>query len=225
MPTAIFDVNETLLDLRGLDSTFVEMFGDRTARQEWFARLLHLSVTGNALGIGSDFGVLGRHALTATGASRGVDIGAAEHKALGGAIRALQAHPDVAPALVALRDTGWRVLALTNSPGEAAAGQLTSSGLIQYFDRTLSVEAVGQFKPAPEPYLYAAKVAGVAIDDIWMIASHDWDLAGAAAVGLKTAYVERAGMTFADIYPPATVSGPDMSVLAQRMLAYEGSNP
>jgi len=61
----------------------------------------------------------------------------------------------------------------------------------------------------------------VAIDDVWMVACHDWDLAGAAAVGLKTAYVERAGMTFADIYPPATVTGADMLVLARRMLEHE----
>ncbi|MDH3226732.1 MAG: haloacid dehalogenase type II [Thermoleophilia bacterium] len=221
MPSAIFDVNETMLDLSGLDSTFSRIFDDPTTRREWFARLLHLSVTSNALGLRSTFGALGTEALDATGASRGVEIGAAEHEALGAAIRTLPAHPDVAPALLALRSRDWRLIALTNSTGEAATGQLTSSGLIQYFDRTLSVEAVGQFKPAPEPYLYATRVAGVAIDDVWMVACHDWDLAGAAAVGLKTAYVERAGMTFADIYPPATVTGADMLVLARRMLEHE----
>jgi len=220
MPTAIFDVNETMLDLSGLDSTFSEIFGDPTARQEWFARLLHLSVTSNALRLRCDFGALGAQALSATGASRGREVDAQEKEALGGAMRALPAHADVEPALTALRNAGWRVLALTNSTGSAATAQLTSAGIIHYFDRTLSVEAVGQFKPAPEPYLYAAEVAGVSLDEIWMVASHDWDLAGAAAVGLKTAYVERPGMSYSDLYRPATVTGPDMRALVQRMRDY-----
>jgi 2-haloacid dehalogenase len=218
MPTAIFDVNETVLDLRGLDPTFNEIFGDQTARREWFARLLHLSVTTNALRLRCDFGSLGAEALVATGASRGVAIGAEERQALGAAMRSLSAHPDVEPALEVLHGSGWRVMALTNSAGDAAIAQLTSAGLIKHFDRTLSVEAVGQFKPAPEPYLYAAKVAGVPLEEIWMVASHDWDLAGATAVGLKTAYIDRAGMSFAEVYPAATISAQEMTALAERMV-------
>jgi 2-haloacid dehalogenase len=36
----VFDVNETLLDLRALDSHFEHVFGDATVRQAWFAQLL-----------------------------------------------------------------------------------------------------------------------------------------------------------------------------------------
>jgi 2-haloacid dehalogenase len=220
MPTAIFDVNETMLDLSGLDSTFRLIFDDPRARREWFTRLLHLSVVSNALGVPATFGALGIEALEATAAARGGEIGTGEREALAEALRTLPAHPDVTPALTALRGTGWRTMALTNSAGEAVAAQLSAAGLTEHLDRVLSVEAVGRFKPAPEPYLYAAKVAGVPVDEIWMVAAHDWDLAGAAAVGLRTAYVARAGSTYAGIYPSATVSAPDMLALAQRMLAF-----
>jgi 2-haloacid dehalogenase len=36
----IFDVNETMLDLRGLDPHFESVFGDAATRQAWFQQLL-----------------------------------------------------------------------------------------------------------------------------------------------------------------------------------------
>ena len=36
----VFDVNETLLDLGGLDDLFESIFGDALARSQWFAQLL-----------------------------------------------------------------------------------------------------------------------------------------------------------------------------------------
>ena len=41
----VFDVNETLLDLGGLDDLFESIFGDALARSQWFAQLLRLSMT------------------------------------------------------------------------------------------------------------------------------------------------------------------------------------
>jgi 2-haloacid dehalogenase len=37
----IFDVNETLLDLRALDRHFQRAFGDAGLRQQWFAQFIH----------------------------------------------------------------------------------------------------------------------------------------------------------------------------------------
>jgi 2-haloacid dehalogenase len=36
----VFDVNETLLDLAGLDPLFERVFGDAGIRQVWFAQLI-----------------------------------------------------------------------------------------------------------------------------------------------------------------------------------------
>jgi len=216
---AIFDVNETMLDLGGLDPVFMDMFGDTHARREWFARLLHLSAVTTVLAGDSDFGSLGGAALEALGVSRGVEIGQAERRALSSAMGRLRAYPDVAPALDALRDDGWHPYALTNTPSTGAEEQLTAAGLIDRFEGILSVEAVGRFKPDPEPYLHAAEVIGSDPAELWMVACHDWDLAGAAAVGMRTAYVERLGMTFSSIYPQPGVRADDMSRLIDLILA------
>ena len=50
-----FDVNETLLDLRGLDGPFEEVLGDRSLRGQWFAQMLQLSFVGGLTGEYVDF--------------------------------------------------------------------------------------------------------------------------------------------------------------------------
>ena len=45
-----FDVNETLLDLKSLDSHFDRAFGDPTLRTAWFGLMLQLSFGGIATG-------------------------------------------------------------------------------------------------------------------------------------------------------------------------------
>ncbi|WP_437584361.1 haloacid dehalogenase type II [Paramicrobacterium sp. CJ85] len=55
----------------------------------------------------------------------------------------------------------------------------------------LSSEAAGAYKPAPGVYQLAIDAAGVAPERILMVAAHAWDLRGAQACGMRTAYVER----------------------------------
>ncbi len=59
----------------------------------------------------------------------------------------------------------------------------------------MSADEVRWLKPAPEPYAMAVRRLGVAPGDVRMVAAHGWDLAGARAAGLRTAFVARAGQT------------------------------
>lgn len=218
-PIAVFDVNETLLDLGGLDEVFRELLGEAGARREWFARLLHLSVVSTAFGRPPDFGELGRAALAASAAGRRIELPADADARLGSAIAALRPHPDVAAGLDRLREAGWALLALTNSPQAGVERQLTTTGLAERFAAIVSVDAAGRFKPAPEPYRWAAKIGGAPIERTWMVACHDWDLAGASRAGMRTAYVARPGLRWAEIYDRPEVEAADLAGLAERMIA------
>jgi 2-haloacid dehalogenase len=44
LPLIVFDVNETLLDLRTMEPTFERIFGDKSAMRLWFANLILYSV-------------------------------------------------------------------------------------------------------------------------------------------------------------------------------------
>ncbi|WP_028660063.1 haloacid dehalogenase type II [Nocardioides insulae] len=57
--------------------------------------------------------------------------------------------------------------------------------------QALSAEDANTYKPAPEVYRLAVDAAGCPPHHILMVAAHAWDLRGAQAVGMRTAYVQR----------------------------------
>jgi 2-haloacid dehalogenase len=199
----VFDVNETLLDLSPMKRVFEEMFGTADVLGEWFARLLHGSLVANHLDRYRPFSEIAVEQLLALARRRGVDLGEAEAREVVSHMRNLPPHPDVVPALESLTRTGHRLATLTNNPQEALDAQLANAGIAGFFEATLTVEPVAKFKPAPEPYLYAARTLGVEPGSMWMVAAHDWDVAGAVAAGTRAVFVARAPWTLPD--PPPVV--------------------
>jgi 2-haloacid dehalogenase len=59
------------------------------------------------------------------------------------------------------------------------------------FDCVISAEMVRAYKPDPRVYRAAADLLDVAPAEVLMVAAHGGDLAAAAAVGLRTAFLER----------------------------------
>ncbi|MCS0634120.1 haloacid dehalogenase type II [Streptomyces sp. LP05-1] len=59
--------------------------------------------------------------------------------------------------------------------------------------QALSAEDARAFKPAKEVYQLALDTAGCPPERLLMVAAHAWDLRGAQAVGMRTAYVQRPG--------------------------------
>jgi len=59
------------------------------------------------------------------------------------------------------------------------------------WDTVLSAELFHHYKPDPEVYLGAARLLGLAPQEVMMVAAHPSDLRAAAACGLRTAYVAR----------------------------------
>jgi len=57
--------------------------------------------------------------------------------------------------------------------------------------QALSAQSASTYKPAPAVYRLAVDVAACPPERLLMVAAHAWDLRGAQAVGLRTAYVAR----------------------------------
>src|SRR4051794_4213432 len=110
-----FDVNETLLDLSGLDGPFDEVLGDRALRGQWFAQMLQLSFVGGLTGEYVDFTSAQRAAFLMIAQRTGVAVSAQDAVAMVDRMSALSPHPEVGAALSRLQDTSLRVVALTNS--------------------------------------------------------------------------------------------------------------
>jgi 2-haloacid dehalogenase len=113
-------------------------------------------------------------------------------------------------------------VALTNSTLEVAEAQLTHAGIREKFEQVFSADGVRRLKPAPEPYRMVAERLGVSLGDVTLVAAHAWDIAGAARVGCKTAFVARPGMVVDPLAPAPMLVGADLIEVAQRILEAGG---
>ena len=219
----VFDVNETLLDLRALDPQFERVFGDAAVRQLWFSQMIQLALVGTVTGAYADFGTIGAAALTMVAARRGVPLSEQDRQQLLVGMRTLPPHPDARPCLERLRDAGIRLATLTNSTAQVAEAQLTYAGIASYFEQRLSADTVRRLKPAAEPYQMAAQQLGVGVDTIRLVAAHAWDIAGALRAGCAAAFVARPGMVLDPLAPTPDISGPDLHAVADSILVAEQS--
>lgn len=198
----VFDVNETLLDIGSLAPLFGEWFGDERVLREWFAQLVMYSMTATFTQNYVDFATLAQGVLRMVGAAHSVSLGDDDQRRLKAGLLTMPAHPDVAGGLTLLRDNGFRLITLTNSPPNPdGPTALQHSGLGEFFEHQLSVDACRAFKPAPVVYRYVCDTLGVAPGDCMMVAAHVWDVLGAQHVGYSSALITRPGN------PPLSVDG------------------
>jgi 2-haloacid dehalogenase len=217
----VFDVNETLLDLKALDPHFERVFGDAGVRQSWFLQVLQSAFLATITDTYSDFGAIGAAALDMTAGRQGVRISDEDRQAILGGMRELPPHPEVPEALDHLRDAGLRLAALTNNTAKVAEAQLGNAGLSDRFEKILSADTVRRLKPAPEPYRAAAEALGVEASQVRLVAAHAWDVAGAMRTGCAAAFVARPGMVLDPLADPPDVVGTDLSEVAASIIAAE----
>lgn len=86
----------------------------------------------------------------------------------------------------ALSEAGWRVITLTNGREEFTRGLLEGAGFGNRFVASLSCDAIRKTKPHPDVYDMAKREA---TGEVWLVAGHAWDVAGASAAGLRTAWI------------------------------------
>jgi 2-haloacid dehalogenase len=134
------------------------------------------------------------------------------------AARRLPARPDALAALTALTDAGHRLVALTNSGAEAGRATLRACGLLDRIDDVLGVDAVGRFKPHPAVYRYALEQLAAPPGTVIMLATHPWDLAGAAQSGMSTAWVTHGMRAWPSVFPRPTHDAATLRDLAELLI-------
>lgn len=100
----------------------------------------------------------------------------------------LRPWPDAAEGLTRLREH-YITASLSNGHIRLLIDLARHAGL--QFDTILSAELAHSYKPDPGVYLTAVRLLGVPAGRATLVSCHAWDLAGAAAAGLRTAYVSR----------------------------------
>lgn len=118
----------------------------------------------------------------------GADADESEIAHLNAAWRRLAAWDDVVEGLTMLK-RNHVIGALSNGNMSLLIGLSKYAGLP--WDCVLSTGMFGTYKPAPQVYLGAARLLDAAPSETLMVAAHAYDVDGARAAGMRTAYIFR----------------------------------
>lgn len=203
----VFDAYGTLLDVHSAVQRHAWAIGPAASSlsEMWRAKQLEYSWVHALMGRYLDFWTLTARALDhALARNPGVDP--ALREPLLDAYRDLDAYPEVPATLARLRAQGLKTAILSNGDTAMLARAVASAGIGDRLDAVLSVEAAHTFKTAPAAYALVLARFGVAAKDVLFVSSNRWDVAGAAAFGFTTIWVNRGGLPdeYAD-HPPALV--------------------
>ena len=216
----VFDVNETLIDIDAMTPLFEQIFGDPGALRAWFGQLVLYSMTATLSGNYVDYFTLGQGLLRMLAEVHRVDITDEDLRRVKEGMLTMPAHPDVEDGLTKLRDNGFRLVTLTNSPPNPnGPTPLEHAGLGRFFERQFSVDTCRIYKPAQAVYRHVCQELTVAPSECMMVAAHVWDTIGAQSAGLSAALITRPGnapLRVDDIPQPALVTT-DLRQLAQQL--------
>jgi 2-haloacid dehalogenase len=217
----IFDVNETLIDVESMSPLFQRVFGDERVLREWFGHLITYSMTLTLSGLYKDFFSLGQGLFEMVGAIHKVDVQPADIEALKEGMLTMPAHADAKEGLKQLKDAGFRMVTLTNSPSNKnGKSPLENAGLADFFERQFSVEATRAYKPAQVLYHMVAQELDVSPSACCMVAAHVWDTIGAQSAGMAAGLLTRPGNAplLVPGLPQPNVVAPDLPALAAKMI-------
>ena len=134
-----------------------------------------------------------------------------EVRALVAEIEKLECFPEV-PAALAKLQTTYKLVVLSNGDPDMLETAKTYHKVP--FDRVISVAEANSFKPHVATYTKAAELLGLRVEQILFVANHAFDVIGAKAAGMKTAFINRRERPF-----ERTPYQPDVTVKTMQDLA------
>lgn len=202
----VFDAYGTLFDVHAAVARHAASIGPEAARlsEIWRGKQLEYSWVLSLAGRYEPFWTLTERALD-TALARCPAVDSAIKPALLDAYRVLDAYPEVGDVLDILRGRGFATGILSNGSPGMLASAVSSAGLGDRLDHVLSVEATKIFKTSPRTYALVPEAFGARPDEIVFVSSNRWDVAGAAAFGFKTVWINRGGLPeeYSDLAPIA----------------------
>jgi 2-haloacid dehalogenase len=209
----VFDVNETLSDLTPMGRRFADVGLPEWTAKIWFSALLRDGFALAAAGATERFATIAEETLRGILAGAVSDLDVAVEHVMSGFLQ-LPVHPDVPDGVRALSASGARLVTLSNGSTEVAERLFAAAGIREHFERLLSVDDAGIWKPAPGAYAYAARTCSAEAATMMLVAVHPWDIDGAKRAGMRTAWINRQGSPY-----PAHFLAPDHSVATLSELA------
>jgi 2-haloacid dehalogenase len=207
--TYVFDAYGTLFDVHSAVRRHAGAIGERstTLSELWRQKQLEYTWVRALAGRYRDFAAVTEDALDFA-----LAVVAPEHAALKPALLAayhsLDAYPEVAGALAALKAKDAAVAILSNGTPAMVEAAVGSADLASMIDAIYSVDGLATYKTDPRVYAWAAQQLRVRPGEISFQSSNRWDIAGAAAAGFRPVWINRGGNRdeYSDLPPVAVLS-------------------
>jgi 2-haloacid dehalogenase len=192
----VFDAYGTLFDVHSAARRMSEKLGEKEAPLSalWRSKQLEYTWLRSLMGHHADFRTVTGDALDYALAAHGMEGEGSLRERLMDAYLRLDAYPETAAALAALKRGGKTTAILSNGSPDMLAAALKSSGLAPLIDQCLSVEEVGIYKPDPRVYRLAVERLGIPAERISFESSNPWDTVGAKLFGFNVVWINRFGL-------------------------------
>lgn len=222
MPKLILlDVYDTLLNMTEVEKKVNDLMDNRRGYSLWFELFMQYCFVDNCIVQFNRFSSIAKATMQMTAKTFRREISERDFDETLQLLRHLPIHHGVQEGLSELNDMQLRIAALTNSPEETVRQRMELTGLISYFEKVLSAEHVGKYKPWRDVYLWAASTLGLPPEDILMVSTHGWDLAGAANAGMRTAYLETKSQMLYPLAPKPELECTSLQDLVRQLKEFE----
>jgi 2-haloacid dehalogenase len=214
----VFDIIGTVFPLTPLRPAIQALGLPPAALENWFATGLRDAF---ALSAAGDFVPLLQvldSALDQVLAEQGLSPDPDRRARLLDGMKRLPPRQDAREAFETIRAAGMQIIALSNGARSATQGLLRDGQLDALVAHVLSVDDVRLFKPRREVYEHAVQTARVEANRVALVAVHAWDINGAKAAGLTTAYVS-AERPFSPVMRKPDLEATSLSQVARALVA------
>ncbi len=214
-----FDMYGTLVDPIRIWTRLEHDLPDEALRvaEVWRHKQLEYTFRLTAMGEYEDFEQLTRKALDYALAAAGRELAQPQKDALMAQYNDLERFADVEPGLTRLKQRGHPMMVFSNGSPRMLEPLMAAAGLNRWFDGYVSVHEVQVFKPAPRTYQHVAQRFDRPIGQVRLISSNPFDVIGAQAAGMRTAWVDRSAGLFDTLRPPPQTIVKSLTALADAL--------
>ncbi|GAW17191.1 hypothetical protein ANO14919_066440 [Xylariales sp. No.14919] len=204
-----FDLYGTLLSTESIAGELAGLYGEDRAQSLaalWRRYQLEYTWRINSMGRYRSFSEITRSALAHAVAELGLTLAANDADKLMRAYDALHVFPEIPGAMRLLRENRAAVDAyvFSNGTDDMVGNSVRTSPELgphaDLFRSLITVDSLKCFKPDPRTYAHLVEQSGKKgrLGDVWVVSANPFDVVGAKAAGLKTAFIDRPGRGWID---------------------------
>ncbi len=212
--TVVFDIIGTCFSLDKPNQKLIELGAPDYSVKLWFAQTLRDAFALSHAGSYRPLKEVLEAELPRTLKMLGVQADAMQVSKVVASFAELELQPDALKCFEMLKEAGCSIVALSNGSEDSTSKLINRAGAMGYFDRIYSCDAVWKTKPHPDVYALVKQ----AESDVWMVAVHAWDIAGAQIANLRTAFITQEEKDYLSVYPQPELVADSLVAAASKIV-------